>query len=1445
MKLTDHYDGSNNAFEGDQTLQWRSLPANALVSKATVKVTPTKAADGTLFEEVISFANGQGNLGATKNPGDTFVEVDFHKRRTLAAVTGPNVANANLQVDMGGVYVEINDRGAIRATGDNLFQVPSGGTLPGLTVSKFRLIAPAGSATPDVSTVTIRSVPSNLTVRLGKFPPVWARLGELTAAETSPDFSVILQTFLASATPVNGFYLVPALIHSDTVCRLDVDIEVEYVVQVSLQPPGVKEVVLPYDFGTVAKSDPSVLNVALPANTQIVPGGSAARVRGAFDDTRIAFGPTGSVTPADQAGVSPAESQAQILSLDSALAATGIDLLLSAVSRTASLTLDLRGDVDGKPDLASLLPAPAQFTLDGTVQGQSTWTSVPLPSEFHFQDHTQKRYWVVLECLDGQSTWGVQAAPPGAVPLQHTQDGGLSWRDTPSSKVAGALAAFLRLRNKPDRFQVPIDLQVGTGDQAVRVKLDRFQPLGRVDFALDPSDLAGAFNQYAAKALPAACPQGEQLANGDFSQWTVVGSDPGTPGNIDLGTTPVAVTVSPDGRSAYVLTRGDNSDLTPRLNIVDVTCDEAKSSLQLNKLKGDTGQEVAVHPDGSRLYILGENNLDLVDAATLTQLGTIPFSALKLNLAGQAFGAGIEVSPDGSKLYATTTSTTIIGLDTAKLEQVVLGKATLTPADVTTFTVTSPAAAIAVAPDGSRLYANVPGSPGKVTVFDTAGGPSFDITVGNDPRPIGLTPDGSLAVVGNTGDNTLSLVNTTTREASSIPVGGVPTAVAISPNGQRGFVATGATSAARTANTVTAIDLTRRAASASPVPLAAAPAAMAINPQGDRVYVVPASSLTGELRIAASTGLTFIPLGVRLPTEWFLTSGQILPGCLNDPPPAGLAVAFGQRTATDIQPNSTATALSQVIPAAGGCKYAFSFWGLAADTGAVAEVFWLGSNCAAARTDQVAIQVIKDTRGVHLALHRAQLTAPAGATQAEVRFSTPPEVLAAVARTSLMATFEGLANGDLQVQAEDGSLANWTQASQASSHLLVGTSNGSKLLKNPGSATAELVQALSVNSGKNLMLQVEGRAVSLTSIQGHPSVGVHWLAADGSETGPKLAVDVLPGDFGQHPASETTPAGTTQAQVHLVLPGGTALAVNQISLKAQDLTSVPLSFVAQAPGELRVSGATVPYDTVPAVPAPIPAKGLCTPTPPDRKPGEPPCETAFCPCCRGEQTMTQPSPAVTAAGRPVTVGRCANCGTVIVRGGGSVVTGAPTISVTRFPIISHAPAVVIERPVSPAMPALTAIPGIGPGRILQLNAIGIKSIANLAAAAPETVAHGLKGVSLKNAAGYIEHARRIVTALAPPIPIIARMFPPAGPADPSPAGAPTAPFSLHPLSGVAGIGPARVRSLAGIGITALEQLAQAAPADVARALKGAGVSPSSAAALVAKARSLIAIDKQS
>src|SRR5687767_2352470 len=232
MKLRNHVNG-NVSFEGDRVFRWTTIPANAKILSATAVVTPVQSGLKDPFTESLLFSPAAPNFGATKQvqtksdpaPGSAWVEVDFHGRRTLVAAAGAFNATT-LQVDVGGgTYVEINKFGAFKTPSDgpgDLFTIGGASTpLPGLTVAKVKLTNPTNNP-PGLTSMTIRSVPTNVSLRVGELAPFWTRIGELITPETTPDFTAVLQAALTTAKVENGFYDLPITVHSDTIARLNI-----------------------------------------------------------------------------------------------------------------------------------------------------------------------------------------------------------------------------------------------------------------------------------------------------------------------------------------------------------------------------------------------------------------------------------------------------------------------------------------------------------------------------------------------------------------------------------------------------------------------------------------------------------------------------------------------------------------------------------------------------------------------------------------------------------------------------------------------------------------------------------------------------------------------------------------------------------------------------------------------------------------------------------------------------------------------------------------------------------------------------------------------------------------------------------------------------------------------------------------------------------------------
>jgi len=1396
MKLHETLEGTDR-FEGDRVLRWRSIPAEARIVSAKATITPIDARLSGPFAEPLSFSGAAGEFGATVSRGrngavtTAWLEVDFHARRTLSSIRG-SFSNTTLQVDVGGgTYVEINQIGAFRTPSDTgaaaIFPITgSAASLPGLKVAKVKITnssAPAAStAEPSVTSLTVSSLPSNVSLRVGELAPFWTHTGEMTLAEDSPDFAAVLQAALANARIENGFYDLRFAIHSDTIARLQVDLEIEFLAQSNPLPDGLPEVVVPFDFSSVARSAGATINVAVPPNSRVVPGQTSARVRGNFAETRVALGPTGTVKPVAALEVSPSLSQAQYIALDENgrdIAAVAIDLLLASITPSARLRLHVREDLDGKPGDTSLLPAPVEFDIDQQAGEVARWTSVPLTSEFLFTRKTAagrpQRYWLVLQSVVGNSAWSVDKAQatakdtaadseklPSPPTVQATKDGGLSWREAIASTdsivdqtvpASGPFTAFFRLRTQPKSFKVPIELQAGSDQNEVRIKLDRFAPLGRIDFVLD-TELAQGLNESLQKNQTATSAEAEHLRNGDFEQWLRVGDELRALPEIQFDAPISDIAFSPDGRLAYAL-----DQVLPKLAFIlvfDAECNRQLKDKRIELAIRDP-RAFVISPDGTRAYVIDKGRfgdgqqLQVVDLTNGRALGDpldMKFDVRDEEDSTIGFAATcLAVSPDGTRLFipmfgrsessSGELQNRIKVIDTSRLEQQVTTVATLAGVvDIKPITrgtgQIGAAKDVALSADGSVLYlvtdGGSPNSP-EVQVIDTNGFRLVEsIPLGSTSTfdRAGIAQAGAERVVATNGPaDTVSLVDTATRNVVSINVGDKPIDVAVSPEGRQAYTLN------QGDRSLSIIDLGRKTVLRFPLPVSSRPVFsppltsraefFALSQQGDRLVVAQSFDRN------AST-ISFIQIGARVPLEWHLTSGSAQPFCLGDP--FHLVALLGAP--------EKPTGLSQVVPVSGSTVYEFSFWGIAregakSETQARAEVFWLGNNCGpiAPNPEPIPIKLIdagsgppptaldpkEDPRNVRLQLHRVRMTSPPGATQAEVRYTVPPNGEAAVDQVSLIATSEVALNSDFNLQ-ESGHLVGWTAKPAGAPGFVVRAAADGVQLINAGTADTELAQTVPVKAGDPFTLEFRGKATAAAASL-NPGVELRWLTAAGNPTSSPTTIEILPDGLGTTVATGQVPGDAVQAEIHVLVPAATTLEVASVSLRFQAPTIVPVTFIAEAPGELTVSDVRVAFDRVkPAAPK-VPDRGLCVATPPGHEPGEH--DECCCPHCGGAEVANASSTSI-----PLMETSFA----------GPMVLGARAISNADLPVT-----------VQPVSFQLTDIHGIAKARARQLTEAGIDSVAKLAAATPETVAK-IKFITPQMAGRLIAEAQAMIKASA-------------------------------------------------------------------------------------------------
>ena len=248
------------------------------------------------------------------------------------------------------------------------------------------------------------------------------------------------------------------------------------------------------------------------------------------------------------------------------------------------------------------------------------------------------------------------------------------------------------------------------------------------------------------------------------------------------------VRVSADGRTVYVASStpsGKNYD--PKENHV-AAIDASTGSVVATYEVGSDPEQLAVLPDGSRLYASNE------DAGTASVIDLKTGRTLATLVAGIE-PEGVRTSPDGHWVYVTSeTSNTVSVIDT-KGDNI-----------AATFVVDSRPRDVAFSPDGSRAYVTT--EIGRTLAVVDAAAHRVVRTVALPNNAAGIKPmgvvvsrDGSRVYVATGRGDAVYVVDANTFEVvAQIPTGRRPWGLAITPDGRKVYAACGGGSDAQAAN---------------------------------------------------------------------------------------------------------------------------------------------------------------------------------------------------------------------------------------------------------------------------------------------------------------------------------------------------------------------------------------------------------------------------------------------------------------------------------------------------------------------------------------------------------------------------------------------------------------------------------------------------------------------
>ena len=342
----------------------------------------------------------------------------------------------------------------------------------------------------------------------------------------------------------------------------------------------------------------------------------------------------------------------------------------------------------------------------------------------------------------------------------------------------------------------------------------------------------------------------------------------------------------PDGADLIVSNNGYDE---PTLTIVDARTFQVRSTVPV----GQAWLGLAWHPDGRRLYSTGGNQIDefAYDHGTLT-----PLRVFALPASPTALGGGLAVTPDGRRLLVVRA-----------LEQRLLAVSIESGEVARTVTLPAEAYSCLLSRDGQRLFVSLWGG-ARVLVFDASSLDQVgDTIVGEHPGAMALSPTGDRLFVACANTNAVWVVDTASMKATEqigvamfpkAPAGTTPNGLALSPDGRTLLVANADN------NTVAVVDVAEpgRSRVAGFIPTGWYPTAAGFDREGRQVYV-----LSGK-------GLTSLP-NPRGPNVVTGQKGQYIAGLLKGaltvlPLPRGEALARMTARAVSLSPYSDAVRLA-------------------------------------------------------------------------------------------------------------------------------------------------------------------------------------------------------------------------------------------------------------------------------------------------------------------------------------------------------------------------------------------------------------------------------------------------------------------------------------------------------------------------------------------------------
>jgi YVTN family beta-propeller protein len=236
-------------------------------------------------------------------------------------------------------------------------------------------------------------------------------------------------------------------------------------------------------------------------------------------------------------------------------------------------------------------------------------------------------------------------------------------------------------------------------------------------------------------------------------------------GTINVGTSPTAVTATPDVRYVYVANSGSGN-----VTVIDTATNTVRATIKV----GSSPQDVAVNPAGTRAYLanFGSGTVSVINTSSNKVVGTI------------SVGSGptaVTVNPNGRYVYVARNNGTVAVVDTAWFNSVTK----------TIQVGSSPRDMVADPATGKLFVANFGSN--SVSVINLADHTATGtIGVGSSPTSLALSPDGGVLYVAHNTDTVTRIDTRTDSVLGSTSIDTAPDvgahSVAVRADGRRVYV---------------------------------------------------------------------------------------------------------------------------------------------------------------------------------------------------------------------------------------------------------------------------------------------------------------------------------------------------------------------------------------------------------------------------------------------------------------------------------------------------------------------------------------------------------------------------------------------------------------------------------------------------------------------------------